>query len=981
MKLLFTLTISFFLTITVFSQTNFDEMKKQYEDYRKIKKHDSALAVAKRMNKWSFTIEKDTSLHYAISYRYIGNSFYSLKLIDSSLYYYQKSKDVLENQNRKEHLDYGKIQYNLGIVYEELEDFKVAEECFQKSFEIKKKIINEVDSEYKQNLLKLGVCNYYLGNYENAEIYWNKLLQIRKRLLEPISKDLSNLGVLYKEIGNFKLAEAHFQQALDQTIISKGEENSQYASIILNLGNLSLEIGDYKSSERYYKICLELRKSKYGIEHKEYAAILNNLAVLYNRKHDTKLAITYYKEALDIYKKNKSRFFESQILNNLGTLYSQNRNYNVSESYLKSALELKTLLFGEENLNLENTLCALGILNTNTGNYKEAETYFKKAIEIIKRGLGEQHSNYISAENNYANLCILMQREQEAYNILYKNLYNINENVNGNFQWLNDLQTKAYWEQKNSFYNNISWFADATYKTIPQSAGLNYNAALFTKSKLLEAKITSESFHRENVELSENLKYTQRMLTKIEAEGTLDKNKIDRLRKEVTELDNKLKISWPEYAQQQQNFSITWNQVQQNLENGEAAIEFVRFKNEKDSLYYYNALVIRKGDLYPQLIKLCKEVSLKNIEPKKGFSAYYPLVWKPFEKVLENIKVIYYSPIGELNNIPFHALYESKNYGDKILKNRTNKRGIITENEKVETEQAANFLINRYILHQLTSTRYLALGLKQKCQIPINKNIALVGGINYDYLPSKSIALKKSKITADNKRGEMFPKKLDYLPGTKSEIENINKILVQNEWNIEVLSGNKATEDNIIKLEGKKAPNILHIATHGYVFTEFKDTAQNKNSLKYNYRYSINPLVRSGLILAGGNWTWTGRNELNKDNLDIQDGILTALEVSQLNLKNTKLVVLSACETGLGKIEGGEGVFGLKRAFKLAGVEQIIVSLWEVPDKESMELMTLFYDDLAKTQNAIVSFEKAQKTMKNNYPTRPDLWAGFVLVR
>ena len=91
--------------------------------------------------------------------------------------------------------------------------------------------------------------------------------------------------------------------------------------------------------------------------------------------------------------------------------------------------------------------------------------------------------------------------------------------------------------------------------------------------------------------------------------------------------------------------------------------------------------------------------------------------------------------------------------------------------------------------------------------------------------------------------------------------------------------------------------------------------------------------------------------------------------------------MLSACETGLGKIEGGEGVFGLKRAFKLAGVEQIIVSLWEVPDQETMQLMTLFYEDLAKTQNAIVSFEKAQKEMCKRYPTQPDLWAGFVLVR
>jgi len=112
-----------------------------------------------------------------------------------------------------------------------------------------------------------------------------------------------------------------------------------------------------------------------------------------------------------------------------------------------------------------------------------------------------------------------------------------------------------------------------------------------------------------------------------------------------------------------------------------------------------------------------------------------------------------------------------------------------------------------------------------------------------------------------------------------------------------------------------------------------------------------------------------------------EDGILTAAEVANLDLTNTKLVVLSACETGLGKIEGSEGTFGLKRGFKLAGVEQMIVSLWSVPDKETMELMTLFYTDLSKTLNPVISFEKAQKEMRLKYPTEPEKWAGFVLVR
>jgi len=172
------------------------------------------------------------------------------------------------------------------------------------------------------------------------------------------------------------------------------------------------------------------------------------------------------------------------------------------------------------------------------------------------------------------------------------------------------------------------------------------------------------------------------------------------------------------------------------------------------------------------------------------------------------------------------------------------------------------------------------------------------------------------------------------------------------------------------------------LATHGYSFPEydFNDTTIRKNSLRYSYRYSQNPMVRSGLILAGGNWAWLGSDTLTKLGAE-QNGILTASEVAQLNLKKTKLVVLSACETGLGTIDGSEGTFGLKRGFKLAGVEQMIVSLWPVTDKETMELMTLFYTDLTKTLNPIASFEKAQKEMRNKYPQEPEKWAGFVLVR
>ena len=436
-----------------------------------------------------------------------------------------------------------------------------------------------------------------------------------------------------------------------------------------------------------------------------------------------------------------------------------------------------------------------------------------------------------------------------------------------------------------------------------------------------------------------------------------------------------LTLLWPQYATQEKNLSNTWDQVQANLTSDEAAIEFVRYKSDKDSQYYYNALIVRKTDVYPVLVPLCSENQIKDVL-NKGFSAYYPLVWAPMDDYLKEIKTIYYSPVGLLNKIPFAALYHKKSNGDVISIDKKNRKIIIN------SEKDAQYLMSRFTLHQLTSTRYLAMGLKEKTLNKIDKSIALIGGVNYDYLPGvKKKTVKKELLLAT--REANFTQPLGYLVGTKLEVDAINKQMQNNGWTTTLLENDSATEDNVIKYENQAAKGILHIATHGFAFPNIKELPPNSDStiIKHGFCYYTNPLQRCGLILAGANWTWIGSDELKKRQPDAEDGILTAAQVALLNLRKTNLVVLSACETGLGKIEGSEGVFGLNRAFKLAGVEQLVVSLWEVPDKETMELMTIFYEDLSNTQNAIISFELAQKVMAKKYPTRPDLWAGFVLIR
>jgi len=974
----------------VFAQSDYyDQLKSQYDQLSIKEKNDSVLVVAKQMSTWALQNETDTSLRYTVSLRYVGVGFFKEDQNDSALFYFSKSLDLLYFQNRKYHLEYAHTLNNLGVLFWSIGDYKAVEHYLKQALEIIMKVLGEEHPDYAKTLNNLGVLYKTMGDYNAAEPCLQNALEIRKKSIGEVNPDyaesLHNFGNFYLTMGDYKTAEPYYQHALDIYKKTLGGEHPDYARTLNGLGVMCKIMGDYKSAETYYTLALEIYKKSLGEGHPKYAQPLTNLGLLYKTIGDFKAAETYLKQALEIRKKSLGEEHPDYAasLSSLGLLYMKIGNFKAAEPYLNLALEINKNALGEEHHVCASSLYNLGVLCRILGDYKVAETYYMKAMEISKKVFGEDHPEFLSIQNSLAYLLLKTNREQEAYDILNKNFSKRSKEIAENFEWLNDNQKEAYWKKESEFYDNLSWFANESFDKVPEAAGLNYNAALVTKSKMLEQKISSENYYREVDELREELAYRRRLLAKMESDGSTEKEKLEKLLREADSLDKRLTISWPEYAQQKKNLSITWDQVQQHLENGEAAIEFIRFKNEDDSLYYYNALVIRKGDINPTLIKLCKEEDLQAISPNMGFSAYYPLVWQPLEAALKDIVTIYYAPIGELYNIPFSAIYSPKGSGDQLVASKTDKRGIVVATEKATTEQNAVYLMDRYTLHELTSTRYLAMGLKEKAKEPIGTNLAMVGGVNYDYLPGSTAIPKKNKKDKNaNRSSESASGKLSYLEGTKTEVEQINQRVTTATWQTKLIENNDATEETITKLEGKEAKGILHIATHGFAFPEydFNDTTVNKNSLRYSYRYSNNPMVRSGVILAGGNWAWAGSDTLAKLGAE-QNGILTALEVSQLNLKKTKLVVLSACETGLGKIEGSEGTFGLKRGFKLAGVEQIIVSLWSVPDKETMELMTIFYTDLTKTLNPILSFEKAQKEMRNKYPTEPEKWAGFVLVR
>lgn len=944
MQIRWQIIISFLLLVSnSFAQTNqYNQFQHQYDSLYQAANYDEALWLAKQMNAWALQNETDTSLRYAVSFRYIGRCYHMRSQSDSAMNYYQSSMKFLDQQNRKEHPEYAAGLRKIGTVLEDIGDYKGADLNYRQALDIIKKYFGIDHLDYADCLNDLGLLYWEMGDFRAAEPFYQRALEIYKKKVGIDHSDcanvLSNLGILFADMGDYLGAEFYFAQALRVDKINLGDEHPNYASSLNNLGILYWKMGKYKAADLYYVQALEITKKTLGEEHPYYA----------------------------------------NSLNNLGLLYSNIGDYRRSELFYLQSLSIKKKVLGEGNPSYASSLNNLANLYEVMEDYQVADSYYQQALEVYKKSLGESHPDYLDVKKDYAYLLAKTNREAQAYDLLRENFDIKSKQIAENFEWLSDYQKEAYWKMETSFYDQLSFFANEVHKKVPQSVGLNYNASLISKSKLLETKISSEHYYQEVDELREELGYRKRLIAKMETEGSEDKTRLDQLKHEADSLDKRLTLSWPEYAQQKKNLTITWEQVQSHLEKGEAAIEFVRWAKEDDSIHYYNALVLKKGDRYPTLVPLCKEEDLNGITSTLGLSDYYRLVWEPMESVLKDVTTIYYAPVGALCHFPFAAIYKPSGSGDVAVVNKTNKRGVVEE-EYTQSEANAEYLMDRFHLHQLTSTRYLAMDLKKKEKEPIGNSIAVVGGVNYDYLPT---SLNKNKGKKENRKAESSSNKLGYLKGTKTEVERIESVLIKNGWQTKRFQNNEATEENVIKLSGKEASSILHLATHGFAFPayDFRDTTIDKNSLRYTFRYSDNPMVRSGLVLTGGNWAWQGSDTLSQLGAS-ENGILTALEVSNLQLKKTNLVVLSACETGLGSIEGTEGNFGLKRGFKLAGVEQMIVSLWSVPDKETMELMSLFYSDLAQTLHPVQSFEKAQMEMRKKYPTEPYKWAGFVLVR
>lgn len=387
--------------------------------------------------------------------------------------------------------------------------------------------------------------------------------------------------------------------------------------------------------------------------------------------------------------------------------------------------------------------------------------------------------------------------------------------------------------------------------------------------------------------------------------------------------------------------TVTWQQVRDALKPSEAAIEFVATDTAAA------ALIVKPGCELPiivpidgagQVTAMLRQTDNMPADTRVrrlyryGRSRLYDLLWRDIDRRLGGVGTIYFSPTGELNRIAFAAIPIS----------------------------ADSCLIDRYDLRQLSTTAELTRG-------NVGGHIsraALFGGINYS--PGQGDGRH-----AQSGERAAIEEEFAYLGETRHETDTIAKCMLKAGIDIDVYSGDDATEPAFYSLDGN-SPAILHIATHGF-FIDMSQPADQYAILRSHPAAKFSSMQRTGLAFAGANATWGGAQRPDRE-----DGILTANELSLLDLGQTRLAVLSACETGLGTYNT-EGVWGLQRGFKEAGVHTLVMSLWNVNDRATSEFMQAFYRHLTGGSPMHDAFDKAVAELRRTHPD-PFFWAAFILL-
>jgi CHAT domain-containing protein len=864
----------------------------------------------------------------------VAGLYYTMGRLTQAESLYVEAQNICLKFDRKDNF-FGSILNNLAAVYDEKGDLLRAEKYYLQAIETRKKI---------------------LGEYHPA-----------------VAESLNNLGLLYLLKGDYAKAKEHVNQSIKIYELS-GEYHANYASCLNSLAMIYDQVGDYVKAQGLYLQAHSICRQKLGPTHHIIANSANNLAESYRKTGQHSIAEKLLLEALDVCKNSlgENHPTYARILNNLIVHYNTD-DLEKTENMLKNILDTKVNNLGLKHPDLAVSLVNLAAIRQKRGNLSGAQSLLLRSISICKSSLGVNHANFVLALHNLTQVYILSQSYDKALNCMISAGKSEDKLIGEIFSMSSERQRMIYLSRVRKDLQFFLSIVVAYFHSSPRAIQSAYDAVLHRKFIAGEALSAQ---HRQISEKYEHLESKLKNLSGLRMQiairtfsgGDYKPNTNDApihfLKERAESLESELAAAIPEMKLEDQMNKANWQQVAKCLSVDSVLIEFVKFR-------IYNVESMKNNDssgwgperyLVFVVVGGTTEVQMKDL----GEAGDIDKLIHSFKMAIEHEAKSYkLDPDASISPISFYSGSELRQLiFDPLLKfiGKKTKLFIATDGEinslpfEILPLDPQKRFIDEYSTTYLTTGRELLNIKTPSLSSPTGIDV-VIADPDFDLTSSEEPASK--------------PGYFKRLSGTRVEGESIASML-----GVQPLLGSDALES---RLRSLKSPRILHIATHGFfpidngLESAVGSGDQTPPRIFWEQRID-NPLLRSGVTLAGVN-SWIFSLPVPEE---AEDGIFTAEDILSLDLSNTDLVVLSACGSGLGEIQAGEGVMGLRRSLVISGAKSVVMSLWRVPDEETRELMEEFYRNLLSGLPKAECLRKAQLKIKEK-KSLPYYWGGFII--
>ncbi len=781
---------------------------------------------------------------------------------------------------------------------------------------------------------------------------------------------------LYSHNDFVEAAEAQ-RKVVDYAKRKYGEDSQDYTNAAQGLAMIEIALGNVQQGRQLFS------DAHYATDYHQKEENVNanerlQLGQEYLTMGQTDLAKVAFQQALELLRQDslQQTALYASALYGLAQAEAAQQKWTEALQHADLGLTIMEDIYGREKALMNGSLLysLRGQLLLNLGRTTEGFEQLQDVERVMANYVDEENMARLQLGWNVCNAAIMDNRPEVAVDYAERLSARLREYILSKFTTMSATERMGIWNQNEVFFNGVLPYLADRYRNngslADRMADCAYDGQLLSKGLLLTTEIElnrllMESGDKPALEAYNNLRQQRKLLDQQVAlpieQRSMD---VDSLRQVVNRLERQLTAMSTTYGDYTRPLRTTWQQVRDKLEKTDVAVEFVNFfPQREDSLQIpaLGALVLKRGMEHPVMVGLCDDWQVRVISRDGCYASdsLSLLIWKPLEEYLKDARRVFFSAAGALHDLAVEYVpYD----------------GSKTFSECFDT-------------YRLSSTREVVTASKSK---PL-QSARLFGGLQYNAkMEDVSAANQVAGLTTDvpmmASRAVVDSLLLrggaGYLAYTLKEVEEIERQLHVKVGDVRTLVGVQGSEEAFKNLSGHAA-DILHVATHGFFWTE--EDIKRVGNLAFLQATNSGAasdedkaLSRSGLLFAGANATLTRR--AIPDNME--DGILTARELAQMDLRGTSLVVLSACQTALGTVTG-EGVFGLQRGFKKAGAKTIVMSLWKVDDQATQILMTAFYRHLAEGQSSRKAFAEAQRHLRqveNGRFDQPIYWAAFILL-